>query len=186
MQSGVDTNPSNPRTILGVNPYFNHFTADDGNYMLGKIDKFAEIISRHGYIPEDDFTKVLMGKTYLDNCPAVKPGSKPLNDMATNRQRNLVLSNEGFIDQCRSRKENRKMVDADKETKEINMKVFRSAYKAEALEKKKVRIEAEANEAKRVKEELKQIKNDQKMENKKKREVEKGLKKVNPKKGGCV
>ena len=78
------------------------------------------------------------------------------------------------------------MVDADKETKEINMKVFRPAYKAEALEKKKVRIEAEANEAKRVKEELKQIKNDQKMENKKKREVEKGLKKVNPKKGGCV
>ena len=186
MQSGVKTNPSNPRTILGVNPFFNHFTADDGNYMLGKIDEFAEIISRHGYIPEDDFTKVLMGKTYLDNCPAVKPGSKPLNDMVTNRQRNLVLSNEGFIDQCRSRKENRKMVDADKETKEINMKVFRPAYKAEALEKKKVRIEAEANEAKRVKEELKQIKNDQKMENKKKREEEKGLKKVNPKKGGCV
>ena len=100
-----------------------------------------------------------MGKTYLDNCPAVKPDSKPLNDMVTNRQRNLVLSNEGFIDQCRSRKENQKMVDADKETKEINIKVFRPAYKAEALEKKKARMEVEANEAKRIKDELKQIKN---------------------------
>ena len=127
--------------------------------MLGKINEFAEITSRHGYIPEDDFTKVLMGKTYLDNCPAVKPDSKPLNDMVTNRQRNLVLSNEGFIDQCRSRKENQKMVDADKETKEINIKVFRPAYKAEALEKKKARMEVEANEAKRIKDELKQIKN---------------------------
>ena len=62
MQNGVDTNPSNPRTILGVNPFFNHFTVEDGNYMLSKIEEFAEITSRRGYIPEEDFTKVLMGR----------------------------------------------------------------------------------------------------------------------------
>ena len=179
MQNGVDTNPSNPRTILGVNSFFNHFTVDDGNYMLSKIDEFAEITSRRGYIPEDDFTKVLMGKTYLDNCPALKPGSKPLNDMVTNRQRNLVMSNEGFIDQCRSRKENRNMAEADKETRDINIKVFRPAYKAEAMEKKKT----EANEAKRLKEVTKKMKDDMRMETKRKRGEEKASKKVNQKRG---
>ena len=168
------------------NSFFNHFTVEDGNFMLSKIDEFAEITSRRGYIPEEDFTKVLMGKTYLDNCPALKPGSKPLKDMVTNRQRNLVMSNKGFIDQCRSRKENRKMEDEDKETKEINIKVFRPAYKAEALEKKKLinsRVEAEALETKRAKEVLKQVKNDEKMEMKRKKEEEKDLKKVNKRRG---
>ena len=78
------------------------------------------------------------------------------------------------------------MADEDKETKEINIKVFRPAYKAEALEKKKLiksRVEAEALETKRAKEVLKQVKNDEKMEMKRKKEEEKDLKKVNKRRG---
>ena len=112
MQNGVDTNPSNSRTILGVNLFFNFFTVEDENFMQSKIDEFAEITSRRGYIPEDNHTKILMEKTYLDSCPALEPGLKILS-----RQRNLVMSNEGFIDQCRFRKENRIMADADEEKK---------------------------------------------------------------------
>jgi hypothetical protein len=40
MQNGVDTNPSNPRTILGVNPFFNSFTKEDGEYMLSKVEDY--------------------------------------------------------------------------------------------------------------------------------------------------
>lgn len=113
MQNGVDTNPSSSRTILGVNLFFNFFTVEDENFMQSKIDEFPEITARHGYIQEDNYTKVLMEKTYLDSCPALKPGLKILS-----RQRNLVMSNEGFIDQCRFRKENRIMADADEEKRD--------------------------------------------------------------------
>ena len=137
MQNGNNVDPSNPRTILGVNPHFNNFSREDGEFMLSKIDQFAEITSRCGFIPEDDYATVLMGKTYLDNCPLLKPGAKPLNNMVTNRQRNLIMSNKSFIDQTRERAENSKMGQEDKESREINLKVFRPADKLVALQKKK-------------------------------------------------
>ena len=121
IQQGSELNPSNPKTILGVNPYFNKFSKEDGDYLLSKIEQFAEIASMYGYIPEDDYAKVLMGKTYLDNSPLLKPGAKPLNDMVTNRQRNLIMSNMAFIDQSRARVENMKMGVEDKESREVNV-----------------------------------------------------------------
>ena len=188
IQNGVDTNPSNPRTILGVNPFFNKFTREDGEHVLDKIDEFAEITARYGYIPEDHYAKVLMGKTYLDNCPHLKPGSKPLNEMVTNRQRNLVMSNSAFVEQSLSRAETMKMASADRESKEIHLKVFRPADKLAALQKKKEeksRIENENIEAKRIKEEsrdeAKREKVNEKMELKRRREEGKGTNKNNKK-----
>ena len=184
IQNGSDTDPSNPRTILGVNPFFNTFSKEDGEFILSKIDEFTEITSRFGYIPEEEYTKVLMGKAYLDNCPLLKPGAKPLNDMVTNRQRNIVMSNEAFKDQSRARAENVKMVTADKESKEINTKVFRPADKFAALQKKKEekdRIDREAFEVRRkkeeAKEEAKKEKADEINEVKRRREEEKVLNK---------
>ena len=37
MQNGSERDPSNPRTILGVNPFFNTFSKEDGEFMLSKI-----------------------------------------------------------------------------------------------------------------------------------------------------
>ena len=186
IQNGVDTNPSNPRTILGVNPFFNKFTREDGEYMLAKIDEFAEITARYGYIPEDDYAKVLMGKTYLDNCPLLKPGAKPLNDMVTNRQRNLVMSNGAFVEQSLARAETMKMASADRESREVNLKVYRPADKLAALQKKKEeksRIEIEVAEAKRAKEEAKEEAKKQRINEKnvmkRRREEEKGANKTN-------
>ena len=99
IQNGTDTDPSNPKTILGVNPFFNTLTKEVSDFMFSKIGEFAEITARFGYIPEDQYAKVLMGKMYLDDCLLLKPGAKPLNEMVTNRQRNLVMSNEAFADQ---------------------------------------------------------------------------------------
>ena len=156
--------------------------------MLDKIDEFAEITARCGYIPEDHYAKVLMGKTYLDNCPLLKPGSKPLNEMVTNRQRNLVMSNSAFVEQSLSRAETMKMASADRESKEIHLKVFRPADKLAALQKKKEeksRIENENIEAKRIKEEAKEEakreKVNEKMELKRRREEGKGTNKTNKK-----
>jgi hypothetical protein len=175
VQNGTETDPSNPRTILGVNPYFNTFTKEDGDFMLSKIDEFAEITERFGYIPEDQYAKVLMGKTYLDNCPLLKPGSKPLNDIVSNRQRNLVMSNEAFVDQSRARTENMHMGMADKESKEINLKVFRPADKLKKEEIKKEEKKKEENviEAKRMKEDAKKDKMHEKNEMKRRREERK-------------
>ena len=96
---------------------------------MSKINEFAEIASRYGYIPEAEYAEILMGKVYLDNCHLLKPGAKPLNDMVTNRQRNIVMSSEAFTDQSRARTENTKMATADKESKEIELKVFRPSDK---------------------------------------------------------
>jgi hypothetical protein len=160
----------------------NTFTKEDGDFMLSKIEEFAEITARFGYIPEDQYAKVLMGKVYLDNCPLLKPGAKPLNEMVTNRQRNLIMSNEAFADQSRARAENIQMGMADKESKEINLKVFRQADKLKNEEKKKVekkKKEEELIEAKRLreeaKEELKKVKLNEKNEMKRRREEEKAL-----------
>jgi hypothetical protein len=176
MQSGAEVNPSNPRTILGVNPHFNNFSKEDGDYLLSKIDQFAEITSMYGYIPEDDYAGVLMGKTYLDNCPLLKPGAKPLNDMVTNRQRNLVMSNKAFVDQSRARAENTKMAMEDKESREIESKVSRPEEKrikeAKKKEEKKKKGEDMA-EAKRTKEEAKKEGKNEKNEMKRRREEEK-------------
>jgi hypothetical protein len=184
IQNGSDTDPSNPRTILGVNPFFNTFSKEDGDFLLSKIDEFAEITSRFGYIPEKEYATVLMGKMYLDNCPLVKPGAKPLNDMVTNRQRNIIMSNEAFTEQSRARTENIKMATADKESKDLNIKVYRPADKLIALQKKKEeknRIEREAIEGRRKKEEEKEVAKKEKMkeknEVKRRREVEKDLNK---------
>ena len=62
-----------------------------------------------------------MGKAYLDNCPLVEPGAKPLNDMVTNRQRNIFMSNEAFTEQSRAGTENIKMATTDKQSKDINI-----------------------------------------------------------------
>ena len=108
----------------------------------------------YGSIPEDDYARVLMGTTYLDNCPLLKPGAKPLNDMATNRQRNLVMSSKAFIDKTRARAENAKMGMEDKESREMNLKVYRPEAKLAALQEKKEqknRIEREVIEARRGK-----------------------------------
>ena len=186
IQNGIETDPSNPRTILGVNPFFNSFSKEDGEYMLSKVEDFAEITSRCGYIPEEEYAKVLMGKAYLDNCPIPKTGAKPLNDLVTNRQRNLIMSNEALVDQCRARVENVKMGAADKESKEINAKVFKPDYKLAALEKKrqvKIRVENETIEAKRVKNEEMNEKKQEKKEIKRKREEEKMSNKVKKKIG---
>lgn len=40
--------------------------------------------------------------------------AKPLNDMVTNRQRNIVMSNEAFADRSRAKGEKMKMTVADK------------------------------------------------------------------------
>jgi hypothetical protein len=139
-------------------------------------------------VPEDQYAKVLMGKTYLDNCPLLKPGSKPLNDMVTNRQRNLVMSNEAFVDQSRARTENMHMGMADKESKEINLKVFRPAdklKKEEVKKEEKKKKEENVIEARRMKEDAKNYKMNEKNEMKRRREEEKTLNK-NKKKNTVV
>ena len=49
IQRGSDINSSNPKTILGVNPHFHKFPKEDGDYLLSKIEQFAEITSMYGY-----------------------------------------------------------------------------------------------------------------------------------------
>ena len=152
--------------------------------MLSKINEIAEITSRFGYILEAEYTKVLMGKAYLDNCPLLKPGVKPLNDMVTNRQRHIVMSNEAFTDQSHARSENAKTATAEKESREIELKMFRPVDKLAALQKKKEdknSIEKEVLEVRRKKEEAKEEAKKEKIkennEVKRRREQEKGLNK---------
>ena len=44
----------------------------------------------------------------------MKPGAIPLKDMVTNKQRNIVMSNEAFAYKSRAKGKKMKMVVADK------------------------------------------------------------------------
>ena len=67
--------------------------------MLGKIEERADITARFGFIPEVEYARVLIGKTYLDNGPLLKQGAKQLTDMVTIRQLHLIIPNEKFFKQ---------------------------------------------------------------------------------------
>ena len=99
------------------------------------------------------------------------------------------MSNEAFTDQSRARSENAKMATADKESREIELKMLRPADKLAALQKKKEdknRIEKEVFEVRRKKEEAKEEAKKEKIkennEVKRRREEEEGLNKRSKKK----
>jgi hypothetical protein len=82
-----------------------------------------------------------------DNCPAIKPGCKGLNDMGTNKQRFTLFGTEFFEFQ------------EAKKQKAIDLAAKKEADRLEAAEEKKRALELKKQEADRLR--------DEKAENKK-------------------
>lgn len=97
--------PFNSRRILSKNKHYRELTRDKADAVKSKIDDLSDVFGKFEMIPEGEFDRVLGD---LDNH--VPTDGKPLNAMAVNRQRAVVLGNtmESTLDETRSVKMKRK------------------------------------------------------------------------------
>ena len=90
MTAGFEGSTINPRTILGHNHEFVNLCRVDANNLLRLIDLvFVPYWREHGIIHECIFEEVFAGEENIDTLNNIRQG-KPLNEMATNRQRFLM------------------------------------------------------------------------------------------------
>ena len=64
---------------------------------MSAVDPLSIACEEHGIIPEEEFQRCLDRPDPIDNCP-VKDHGMPLNQMTTNRQRAMVLSNPEYFE----------------------------------------------------------------------------------------
>jgi hypothetical protein len=82
--------------MLQVNPSFCELGNEDAAFVLACIDELAKVFSANGFVPEDDFLRILRRQDVddinVDNCPT-KTGV-PLNAMAMSRQRAAEMNHQ--------------------------------------------------------------------------------------------
>lgn len=89
--------PFDTVTILAHNPHFNTLSPADAQWVVDTaVPELAEVCSKNGYVPEEDFKRVLEKRPGVDNSVARK--GKKLNDMAVNRQRAVILSHGEYME----------------------------------------------------------------------------------------
>jgi len=87
--------PYNSKVILSHNPHFRSLSQEAADFVLGAIDPLSDSFTQHGMVSEEYFSEVLSGFPGVDNSP-VRTG-KSLNDMATNRQRALMINHPNWL-----------------------------------------------------------------------------------------
>lgn len=86
-----------PDIILSHCPAFRDLTQEESDFVLSTIEPLSAACEEHGIIPEEEFQSCLDHPEPVDNCP-VKTHGMPLNQMTTNRQRAMVLSNSEYFE----------------------------------------------------------------------------------------
>jgi len=95
--------PFVPETILTTCPAFCEMSEEDAVFVVDSIPEMAELVRQKGYVPEEDFARIFAARP---DCPqpSVKESGKPLNEMATNRQRAMIINNEAYLKELAQRK----------------------------------------------------------------------------------
>jgi hypothetical protein len=88
--------PYNAGYILSRCPCFPGLPQDAADHVVNSIPQLADACEQHGIVPEEALAKVLEDHAA---CPhyAPKTKGKPLNEMVTNRQRAMVMSNANYL-----------------------------------------------------------------------------------------
>lgn len=96
--------PFNKGFILSRCPCFPDLTQDAAQHIVDSIPGLADQCEEHGIVPEPALAAVLAGHP---GCPqyAPKTKGKPLNEMVTNRQRAMVMSNDNYLSVLAARRE---------------------------------------------------------------------------------
>lgn len=101
-------------------PHYQDLDHEDQEWLLSKLPIFYAIFEQCGYVPEEKFDEILSEKPNIDNSP--DRNGKPLNDMATNRQRCLIINDNKLEEHKRAREEQRRAVDSSTKNKKKNKK----------------------------------------------------------------
>ena len=105
-----------PVTILIHCPHFRELSEEQVNFLLGTLPRFSKVFEEYRYIPECIFEEILKGDSNIDgidNCP--HRVGKPLNRLAVNRQRCLLLGDSSLL-------EHQQMMKEDNDSNFINTK----------------------------------------------------------------
>lgn len=90
-------------TIMSHNKHFRELSKPDAEWVISTaIPAATKICSEKGFVPEEDLKRILNERPSVDNSVARK--KKQLNDMATNRQRALILNHPEFLQQLKVKK----------------------------------------------------------------------------------
>lgn len=95
--------PFVPETILTTCPAFCEMSEEDAVFVVDTIPEMAELVRQKGYVPEEDFARIFAARPECPQ-PSVKESGKPLNEMATNRQRAMIINNEAYLNELAKRK----------------------------------------------------------------------------------
>jgi hypothetical protein len=125
--------PFKPAVILSKCPRFRELKGYQAKRVIQSLDKFADVIEKHGIIPEEEFPKIL-GKAIDDTPP--KTGM-PLNKMGPQRQRFALIDHDafqqGYVDQAEEK-------EVAKQTKAGKKRAQEEAQSEDAPAKKKKTI----------------------------------------------
>ena len=70
--------------------------------MFQCLTPISELCYELGFVPEDEFQRILSEEEEVDNSPA-KTG-KPLNEMVTNRQRAMIINHPAYLQELAARR----------------------------------------------------------------------------------
>lgn len=115
---GYDGRTINSKTIMGHNKEFAELDQDRSDYILDLVDSvFCSYWYYHGLIHENVFEEVFGGEWDIDTIN--NRTGKPLNELATNRQRFMMDNHEAWLNELARRKEDEKIAAEEKERKRI-------------------------------------------------------------------
>ena len=93
--------------ILEHCPHYEFLSAVQKEFVLSTIPEFSEIMSKEGYIPENEFTRILAPMKDVDNGERT-PGSNSrmeMGDKCTSNQRALIVTSHQWLDKLAKRRE---------------------------------------------------------------------------------
>lgn len=115
------------RTVLSHNQEFCKQSEKEAQYVLATIEPFSLCIDAKGYIHEDEFDQQFQEEENIDTLP--RKTGMPLNEMATNRQRAMIDSHDGWLAELKERDELKRQ-QAEEKAKRAHDKEIRKAVTA--------------------------------------------------------
>lgn len=122
---GFDGKDINYHTILGHNLEFDNLPQEDADKVISLIPLFATYWGQNGLIYENIFDEVFAGDVNIDTLADRK--GKPLNEMATNRQRFMMDNHRCWLEEMERRKDAERLEAGAKEARRVEREARNAA-----------------------------------------------------------
>lgn len=94
--------PYNPKQILSVCPAFHNMSPEDAEFTLATLPQLTQACQQRGYVREELFEELYRPVPGI-SLPPPKLTGKQLNEMATSRQRAMIVNNPNYLAELENR-----------------------------------------------------------------------------------